>query len=47
MPLTWIRDNNDEFLVDLAADEHESLETISRLKAARLTEPTVSGLHSR
>ncbi len=32
MPLTWIRENNDFFLVDLTADETKSLELLAALK---------------
>lgn len=32
MPLVWIRDNNDAFLVDLTADEGRSLEMLAELK---------------
>jgi virginiamycin A acetyltransferase len=32
MPLAWIRDNNDAFLVDLTADEGRSLELLAELK---------------
>ncbi len=36
MPLTWIKDNNDAFLVDLTADEGKSLEVLAELKQAKL-----------
>ncbi len=35
LPMTWIKANNDAFLVDLAADEGLALETISRLSEER------------
>lgn len=32
MPLSWIRENNDLFLVDLTIDEGASLEALAELK---------------
>jgi hypothetical protein len=37
MPLSWIQDNNDFFLMDLTADEGKSLEALAQLKARKLT----------
>ncbi len=36
MPLAWIRENNDFFLMDLAADETRSLEALAALKERKL-----------
>ena len=36
MPLTWIRDNNDLFLVDMTVDEGYALAVIAQLKARRM-----------
>lgn len=35
MPLSWIRDNNVEFLQDMTADEYAALASIARLLASR------------
>jgi acetyltransferase-like isoleucine patch superfamily enzyme len=36
MPLSWIKDNNDFFLMDLTADEGKSLEALAQLKERKL-----------
>ncbi|KVW85526.1 MULTISPECIES: acetyltransferase [Burkholderia] len=35
MPLDWIKQNNDAFLVDLTADEERALDTLAALQEAR------------
>ena len=45
MPLAWIKENNDFFLLDLAADETRSLEALAALKERKLA--AVSQLASR
>ena len=35
MPLTWIREHNDAFLIDLTADEGRSLEVLAELKCKK------------
>jgi hypothetical protein len=35
MPITWIRDHNDAFLMDLTADEGRSLEALAELTRRR------------
>jgi virginiamycin A acetyltransferase len=39
MPLTWIQENNDLFLVDLTADEGQSLELLAVLKERKNAAP--------
>ncbi|HMD70040.1 MAG TPA: hypothetical protein VKF41_01780 [Bryobacteraceae bacterium] len=41
MPLQWIRENNDFFLLDLLADEGRSLEAIAQLKERKLASVAV------
>ena len=36
MPLSWIKENNDFFMLDLTADEGKSLEALAELKANKL-----------
>jgi hypothetical protein len=36
MPLTWVKENNDFFLLDLTADEARSLEALAALQERKL-----------
>jgi hypothetical protein len=40
MPLTWIRENDDFFLMDMRADEGRSLEPLAQLKERKLAAVT-------
>ena len=40
MPLSWIKENNDFFMLDLTADEGKSLEALAELKANKLAAQT-------
>jgi acetyltransferase-like isoleucine patch superfamily enzyme len=43
MPLTWIKENNRFFLIDLRADEGRSLEALAQLKERKLAAVAVPG----
>ena len=43
MPLDWIKQNNDAFLVDLTADEGRALDTLAALKEAKDRAVSASG----